>query len=68
MLLELPEESRKQALEELDPKGASRRGSTDRPALPPNSSLTLYLSISKRLVEPLADYMTNLLLVTISER
>ena len=27
-------------------QGTSRRESTDRPALPPNSSLTLYLTIS----------------------
>jgi hypothetical protein len=64
----LLEESQKQALEELDPAGTSHRGNTDRLALPPNSFLILYLSISKRLVESLEDYMTNLLLMAISKR
>jgi hypothetical protein len=64
----LLEESQKQALKELNPAGTSQRGSTDRLALPPNSFLILYLSISKRLVESLEDYMTNLLLMAISKR
>jgi hypothetical protein len=38
---------KKQAPMELDPTGTSRREATDRPATPPNSSPTLYLSISK---------------------
>jgi hypothetical protein len=64
----ITEESQKQAPEELDPAGTSHKGSTDRPTLPPNSSLALYPSISKRLVESLEDYMTNLLLMAISKR
>jgi hypothetical protein len=43
----MPEKSHKQAPMELDPAGISRRGDTDRLATPPNSSFTLYLSISK---------------------
>ena len=42
-----PEKSQKQAPKELDPIGTSRRAVTDRPATPPNSSPTLYLSTSK---------------------
>jgi hypothetical protein len=43
----IPEKSQKQALMELDPAGTSCIGGTDRPATPPNSSPTLYISISK---------------------
>jgi hypothetical protein len=43
----IPEKSQKQAPMELDPTGTSHREATDRPATPPNSFPTLYLSICK---------------------
>jgi hypothetical protein len=41
------EKSQKQPPMELDPIGTSYRGGINRPTTPPNSSPTLYLSISK---------------------
>jgi hypothetical protein len=43
----IPEKSQKQAPMKLDPTGTRCRGGTDRPGTSPNSSPTLYLSISK---------------------
>jgi hypothetical protein len=43
----MPEKSHKQAPMELDPTSTRCRGGTERPTTPPNSSPTLYLSISK---------------------